>query len=75
MLMEVIIKVFSNILINDDETDINIELSDNGSDYIVAKEYNDIKHSINVNNNTLEIKVENNRKWYNKIFSFNIYRK
>lgn len=59
---------FKNLSINTDTADITIKLSDNTKSKIVCYETNEnVKHSVNVQNDTLEINLNDNRKWYDYI--------
>ncbi len=59
---------FENLSINTDTADITIKLSDDTKSKIVCHETNEnIKHSVNVQNDTLAINLNDNRKWYDYI--------
>ena len=58
---------FKNIKIITDTTDIDFVLSENLNTVIICEEQKNIKHSVNVKENTLLIEVDDNRKWYEHI--------
>lgn len=62
---------FSNIYITTNTADITLVKSDSGKCYVECDETNNLEYSVFANNNTLEIKLNDNRKWYHHIGIFN----
>ena len=60
-------ETFENIKILTDTADINFVLSENLNTLIICEEHKNIKHSVNVKENTLLVEVNDNRKWYEHI--------
>ena len=58
---------FSDIEIITDTADIEFILSENLNTLVVCDEQKNINHSVRVKDNTLLIKVDDNRKWYEYI--------
>ena len=58
---------FKDIKIITDTADIDFVLSENLNTLIICEEHKNIKHSVNVKENTLLIEVDDNRKWYEHI--------
>jgi DUF4097 and DUF4098 domain-containing protein YvlB len=58
---------FSDIEIITDTADIEFILSENLNTSVVCTEQKNINHSVRVKDNTLLIKVDDNRKWYEYI--------
>jgi DUF4097 and DUF4098 domain-containing protein YvlB len=58
---------FKNILIRSNTANIKIVASEDESCSVVCYEQTNLKHSVGVNNGTLEIKVVDERKWYEHI--------
>ena len=58
---------FSNIKIDVDTSDIEFVYSQTDECMVVFVENEKTKHNVTVNNNTLVIDVEDNRKWYDHI--------
>lgn len=58
---------FSNIQINTDTTDIIFAISEDDSCRILCRETEEQPHSAKVENGTLILRQENNRKWYHYI--------
>jgi len=58
---------FKDIKIITDTADIEFILSENLNTSVVCDEQKNINHSVTVKDNTLLIKVEDNRKWYEYI--------
>jgi len=58
---------FENIKIITDTADIDFVLSENLNTLIICEEHKNIKHSVNVKENTLLVEVNDNRKWYEHI--------
>jgi DUF4097 and DUF4098 domain-containing protein YvlB len=58
---------FSDIEIITDTADIEFILSENLNTSVVCDEQKNINHSVRVKDNTLLIKVDDNRKWYEYI--------
>lgn len=58
---------FSDIEIITDTADIEVILSENLNTSVVCAEQKNINHSVRVKDNTLLIKVDDNRKWYEYI--------
>ena len=58
---------FSDIEIITDTADIEFILSENLNTSVVCAEQKNINHSVRVKDNTLLIKVDDNRKWYEYI--------
>ena len=65
-----IIQDFSNIKIDVNTSDINFVLSQTDECMVESTETKNIKHTILVQNDTLLISVEDNRKWYEHIGIF-----
>ncbi len=63
-------KTFKNISANVTQTDIRIMPSDNNKCSVYISENDKIHHTANVENNTLVINEEDNRKWHDFIFNF-----
>ena len=61
---------FNNIIIEESVCDINIIYKESDSTSINLKELSNIQHIIEVKDNTLTIKENDQRKWYEKIFNF-----
>ena len=61
---------FENIKIITDTADIDFVLSENLNTLIICEEHKNIKHSVNVKENTLLVEVNDNRKWYEYIGIF-----
>ena len=57
-------ETFENIKIITDTADIDFVLSENLNTLIICEEHQNIKHSVNIKDNTLLIEVDDNRKWY-----------
>ena len=60
-------ETFENIKIIADTADIDFVLSENLNTLIICEEHKNIKHSVNVKENTLLVEVNDNRKWYEHI--------
>lgn len=58
---------FNNIEIDTDTSDINFILSENENNKVICIEESKMKHNVKVENNTLSIKIINNKKWYDYI--------
>lgn len=58
---------FANIEIETDTSDINFILTEDETNKVICVEESKIKHNVIVDNNTLSIKVTNNKKWYDYI--------
>ena len=58
---------FHNISIDTDTADITVLPSDDGKVKVVCQEESKLKHSVNVQNDTLIISLRDNRKWYDYI--------
>lgn len=58
---------FENILIKSNTASIKLVASEDDSCSVVCYEQTNLKHSVGVNNGTLEIKVVDERKWYEHI--------
>ena len=58
---------FSNISVNSDTADIKFQLSDNDKCVIVCYEEENGKHSVYVQDDTLTIRLVNEKKWYEYI--------
>ena len=58
---------FNNIKIITNTADIDLVLSENLNTLIVCEEHKNIKHTVNIKENTLLIEVDDNRKWYEHI--------
>lgn len=64
---------FDNIYVNSDTADVTFIPTESNSVKVVCKnEKKNMKHYVSVNNGTLEIKINDERKWYDHIsvFSF-----
>ena len=60
-------ETFKDIKIFTDTADIDFVLSENLNTLIICEEHKNIKHSVNIKENTLLIEVDDNRKWYEHI--------
>ena len=60
-------ETFKDIKILTDTADIDFVLSENLNTLIICEEHKNIKHSVNVKENTLLVEVNDNRKWYEHI--------
>ncbi len=60
-------ETFENVKIITDTADIDFVLSENLNTLIICEEHKNIKHSVNVKENTLLVEVNDNRKWYEHI--------
>ena len=60
-------ETFENIKIITDTADIDFVLSENLNTLIICEEHQNIKHSVNIKDNTLLIAVDDKRKWYEYI--------
>lgn len=60
-------ETFKDIKILTDTADIDFMLSENLNTLIIYEEHQNIKHSVNIKDNTLLIEVDDNRKWYEHI--------
>ena len=60
-------ETFENIKIITDTADIDFVLSENLNTLIICEEHKNIKHSVNIKDNTLLVEVDDNRKWYEHI--------
>ena len=60
-------ETFKDIKIFTDTADIDFVLSEDINTLIICEEQKNIKHSVNVKENTLLIEVDDNRKWYEHI--------
>ena len=58
---------FSNILINTDTSDIIFAVSDDDKCKVICYEQENFEHSVIVQNNTLTIKIDDERRWYEHI--------
>jgi DUF4097 and DUF4098 domain-containing protein YvlB len=58
---------FSNINIDSDTADIEIVRSEDGDCKVVCFEHEKAKHTVTVQDNTLNIRLNDNRKWYERI--------
>ena len=58
---------FKNISVETDTADIDFVISDNDKISVVCKEQENLKHRVKVSNETLEIKLEDTRQWYEHI--------
>ena len=60
-------ETFKDIKIFTDTADIDFVLSENLNTLIICEEHKNIKHTVNIKENTLLIEVDDNRKWYEHI--------
>ena len=60
-------ETFKDIKIFTDTADIDLVLSENLNTLIICEEHKNIKHTVNIKENTLLIEVDDNRKWYEHI--------
>ncbi|MBE6671636.1 MAG: DUF4097 domain-containing protein [Ruminococcaceae bacterium] len=58
---------FNNISINTDTADIIFTVSDDDKCKIICYEQENLKHSVDVQNDTLTIKIDEEVKWYDRI--------
>lgn len=61
---------FNNIVIEEASCDINIVYTENSSCNVVAEEKENVSHIVEVKDNTLIIKENDQRKWYEKLINF-----
>lgn len=61
---------FNNIIIEESYCDINIIYKESDSTSVISKELSNIQHIIEVIDNTLTIKENDQRAWYEKLFNF-----
>lgn len=61
---------FDNISINFDEVDINLLVTEEAKVKVVCVEESKAKHNVTISENTLNIAVENSKKWYDYIGVF-----
>ena len=61
---------FNNIIIEESVCDINIIYKESDSTSVISKELSNIQHIIEVVDNTLTIKENDQRAWYEKLFNF-----
>ena len=61
---------FNNIIIEESECDINIIYKESESTSVSLKELSNRQHIIEVKDNALIIKENDQRKWYEKLFNF-----
>ena len=61
---------FSNIDIKLSTADLTFKVASDGNKKVVLQEREKQYHSVNVNNDTLSIEYRDDRKWHEKIFSF-----
>ena len=61
---------FNSIEIDAKETDVIIKPSDNGSVSVVCEERENVKHAVSVENDTLKITVNDERKWFDRLEFF-----
>ena len=60
-------ETFKDIKIFTDTADIDFVLSENLNTLIICEEHKNIKHTVNIKENTLLIEADDNRKWYEHI--------
>ena len=65
---------YNHINIETTIVDINIYKSNDGTNKVTTKENNSFKFDVSVSNGTLFIKEVDNRKFYDRIFSFGEYK-
>lgn len=58
---------FSNISVDCDTADIRIVRSENGDCKVVCYEHEKAQHAVSVQDGTLNVKLNDNRKWYERI--------
>ncbi len=58
---------FKNLSIKSNTADIIILPSENGETFVSCEEEINLKHTVTVNENTLSIKIDDTRKWYQHI--------
>ena len=58
---------FKNISIKTSTSDIQFEIAEDGKCKVVCREPENVKHTVNVKGDTLTIKVDDDRKWYEHI--------
>ena len=63
-------ETFTNIDINLSTADLTFKVASDGNKKVVLQEREKQYHIVTVNNNTLSIEHRDDRKWYEKIFSF-----
>ena len=61
---------FDSVVINTDTADIAIMPSENGNCIVECRDLTKITHTAEVKNGVLEIRVVDERKWYEKLMSF-----
>ena len=63
---------FNDINVDIDTADLEFKVSNDGSKKVVCVEKEKQLHSVEVDNNTLIIESNDERKWYERIFNFNL---
>lgn len=58
---------YDNISILTNTGDVEVMMSQDNNTKVICREQVKVKHAVTVNKNTLEIKVEDSRKWYEHI--------
>ena len=61
---------YDSIDIDVSTSDVIFEVAKDGKARVEVTESENVHHSVNVENGTLKIKINDERQWYNKIFSF-----
>ncbi len=61
---------FENLSVDGETDAISFVLSEDKKCRVVCHELENMKHTVNVNNNTLEVKVKDTREWYEHIVFF-----
>lgn len=65
-------EAFSSISIETDTAGVSFVAAEDGVCRVVCQEQKDRKHSVEVRDGVLCIRVENNRKWYDNIMNLNL---
>lgn len=63
---------FENINIDVETAKVNIKQAEDGVNKVVCIEKEDCKHTVNVQDNSLCITIEDEREWHQKLFAFEI---
>ena len=61
---------FSDLSINTVSANVNLIPSENGESKVVCYEHKRIKHTVEIADGTLTVKADDQRKWYDHLFSF-----
>lgn len=65
-------EVFTNFEFDVDISDVEFKVSEDGKTKVEVKETEDYAHIVKVEDGTLKVKQQDDRKWYNRVFVFNL---